>query len=541
MDGAQVLLLLLPKDFVVAGRWGMVVAGAWREPAKIHDFEARAEVMGLKLARDLREHGTVLLSTGDNLSAVCACETGRAVSRDLLSQCRQAASLQLACEIRWRQRHVDTKRNVADRMSRAADRKEIKKGCARRGELGTCLARRPSSTLQSGDGRETKTATDATSAGAKRCGEGDAPADHLPGSPGPCSSPSAVASLAVLADSHSSGSQRRFVLELFAGCSRITACCLEACLSACCSLEFGFGKWHDLTDRRVQRIIVNWVSSGRIWLLHMGTPCTRWSGARTGVHEPAGGLACAAFTARLVRLCKRHKVIFAIENPKTSKLFGWPPLSRAIRQAGGFIFHHPQCAYGTPYQKWTSIATNGAGFTAMQRDCDRKSHSERLQGRVQLRDGFWHWRTSLASAYPPRLCRAYAACAAAMAPAGCRSKSRSIAQTWERELAAPVGETFTGRPAPRCPQRYRLPWLGYLKEWGGSPAAKRVAQGSRGREVPARAGRPPDELRREDRPPRATCSGDRCGPRLGRGTLPLQARWTSSRLRTGARAGLQHG
>ena len=106
----------------------MVVAGAWREPAKIHDYGACAEVMGLKrLARDPREHGSVLLSTGDNLSAVCAFEKGRAVSRDLLSQCRRAASLQLACEIRWRQRHVDTKRNVADRMSRAADRKEIKK------------------------------------------------------------------------------------------------------------------------------------------------------------------------------------------------------------------------------------------------------------------------------------------------------------------------------------------------------------------------------------------------------------------------------
>ena len=76
----------------------------------------------------------------------------RPVSRDLLSQCRTAASLQLACEIRWRQRHVDTKRNVADRMSRAADRKDIKKGDARRGERGAYLTR-PSSTTRSDDER----------------------------------------------------------------------------------------------------------------------------------------------------------------------------------------------------------------------------------------------------------------------------------------------------------------------------------------------------------------------------------------------------
>ena len=116
-----------------------------------------------------------------------------------------------------------------------------------------------------------------------------------------------------------------------------------------------------------------------------------------------------------MRLCRRHKVIFIIENPKASKLFDWPPLSRAVERAGGFISHFPQCAYGAPYQKWTSIATNGDGFKAMERGCGCPGHSERLQGRVQLADGTWHWHTSLASAYPPWLCRAYAACASAKA------------------------------------------------------------------------------------------------------------------------------
>ena len=42
MDDDEQALPPLPEDFVAPGRWGMVVAGAWREPAKIHDYEARA-------------------------------------------------------------------------------------------------------------------------------------------------------------------------------------------------------------------------------------------------------------------------------------------------------------------------------------------------------------------------------------------------------------------------------------------------------------------------------------------------------------------
>ena len=67
-------------------------------------------------------HGTVLLSTSDNLSSVCAYEKGRAADFGLLSHCRVAAALQLATQIRWKQRHVEGLRNVADHMSRAADR-----------------------------------------------------------------------------------------------------------------------------------------------------------------------------------------------------------------------------------------------------------------------------------------------------------------------------------------------------------------------------------------------------------------------------------
>ena len=131
-----------------------------------------------------------------------------------------------------------------------------------------------------------------TSAGAKRGGEDGARKAHLPGVPGPCSSASPAVAHPDLVDALSPDPKRRFVLELFAGCSRTIACCLEVGLSVCCPLELSLGRWRDLTDRRMQRVIVNWITSGRIWLLHMGTPCTRWSGAcTTGVHEPPGGLA----------------------------------------------------------------------------------------------------------------------------------------------------------------------------------------------------------------------------------------------------------
>ena len=103
-----------------------MIAGAWKDPGQIHELEARTEMLGLKGAgRDPVQHGSLLLPTGDNLSAVCAFEKGRATSLELLAHCRRSAAVQISCEMRWWQRHVISEKNFADRMSRAADRRSF--------------------------------------------------------------------------------------------------------------------------------------------------------------------------------------------------------------------------------------------------------------------------------------------------------------------------------------------------------------------------------------------------------------------------------
>eukprot|EP00959_Pyramimonas_sp_CCMP1952_P031729 665704-Pyramimonas_sp.AAC.1 len=82
------------------------------------------------------------------------------------------------------------------------------------------------------------------------------------------------------------------------------------------------GPQFDITDPKVQRVVIGWIRSGAIWLMHLATPCTRWSIARSsGTAEPAGGLAAARFTVRLIQECRRSGVHFTLENPQRSRLW----------------------------------------------------------------------------------------------------------------------------------------------------------------------------------------------------------------------------
>lgn len=260
---------------------------------------------------------------------------------------------------------------------------------------------------------------------------------------------------------------------------RTTGALLE---KGCHALEHG--AWHDFTDRRVQNVILKWLLSDDVWLVHMGTPRTRWSRARTtGKHEPKGGMECASFTARLVRLCARLGVFFSIENPSSSELFAWPTLARALRKANAFSV--PICSvpvWHTLYRKQTLIVTNLPTLARLEAPCCCRRHSEILQGRIRLPNGRWSWRTAFASAYPPRLCRAYAEAAALVAPPGARSRAvcHGIERRWERELAAAIGAADSP-PAWRPRARRGTGSPGPAPHSSGAAVTSRRADGLRSR------------------------------------------------------------
>ena len=96
--------------------------------------ESAAELLGLRRAgRDPRYYGRKLLSIGDNMASVLSYEKGRARNWHLRQNCRIAAAYQLGCEIQWRHRYTESKRNPTDEDSRLADRGALAPGAVRRG------------------------------------------------------------------------------------------------------------------------------------------------------------------------------------------------------------------------------------------------------------------------------------------------------------------------------------------------------------------------------------------------------------------------
>lgn len=244
----------LPESFVTGERWSLVVAGAWKSAAKIHEYEGH-EILGLRrAAHDLRCHDTILLSSSDNMSSMCAYERGRAANWELLAQCRRALALQAASGIVWRQRHVEGARNVADYMSRAADRGELRPGQIR---LGAAARRKAGSAAREG---------------AEECCRPTA------------RPPSEVAAL-----------------ELFSGRGWRTGALAAAGLRVGPPCDWSFGPPFDLRRESVQQAILPWVRAGRVWLVHLAPPSPPGPDSKRSRRSLQASPQLAVFAARLVR------------------------------------------------------------------------------------------------------------------------------------------------------------------------------------------------------------------------------------------------
>lgn len=136
--------------------------------------------------------------------------------------------------------------------------------------------------------------------------------------------------------------------------------------------EVSKGTEFDLLDPLVQQVIVSWMKQGRIWMIHLGTPCTVWSRARHNVKnwrrardKEAKGVACAIFTAVVVRLALSLGIKFTLENPQSSRLWNFEPIAQIFTDKRVHFFTFHMCAYGTPHKKGTSILTNVAELTTL--------------------------------------------------------------------------------------------------------------------------------------------------------------------------------
>lgn len=224
----------------------------------------------------------------------------------------------------------------------------------------------------------------------------------------------------------------------------------------------------NILDPRVLKVVTRWCESGRVWCIWFGTPCSRWSVARTtGMpRAPAdvGGLKCARVTCQLIRLCMSRNIRYVVENPRSSRLWTWSPFAALLRRSKAVTAVFPMCHYGTPYQKFTRLSGTLFGLESLNALCTCCVPHEQLQGLAKFCEPsgktYSVWKTSLAGKYPPGLCRALAQLLAASAPANAfRAYAEApISRCWRNDLGAAVAAPPSHLAPPGCPKRFRCEW-----------------------------------------------------------------------------------
>ena len=109
----------------------------------------------------------------------------------------------------------------------------------------------------------------------------------------------------------------------------------------------------------------------RVWLVHLAPPCTFWSQALAGrsQHHQQTGLSTAEVTLKIMRACDRANVLWTLENPKSSRLWNWPPLSEYLTMHGLYIAEVHYCQFKCSYQKATYFAGSFPEVMQLQRLC----------------------------------------------------------------------------------------------------------------------------------------------------------------------------
>ena len=121
----------------------------------------------------------------------------------------------------------------------------------------------------------------------------------------------------------------KIVLELFAGKSELSTALRRQDFTVI-AFEILTGAQFDLSRRSTQQAVSGWICAGRVEYVHLGVPCTVWSIARRGItdwikarQKEEVSIALTMFTIEVYRECVRCGVPVSIENPLSSKNWGF--------------------------------------------------------------------------------------------------------------------------------------------------------------------------------------------------------------------------
>ncbi|CAE8612690.1 unnamed protein product, partial [Polarella glacialis] len=374
-------------------RYTLLVAAPWHHTAEhINIKEMRVLLMGVRrCCRDRSALGHRVLLLSDNLVSVLALEKGRSSSYSLNLLCRRAAAYSIGGRISFRFRHIGTDRNVADAPSRWFD------------PPGSKHSRQCSNSPR----------TVGTPPLGPRCRFGGRDPKAAPTS-----------------------QQPKYFLELFSGSGVLTTAFKQAGCNVLPACEILNGVQFDLTRHSTQEALLRLLRTGRVWYVHMGTPCTVWSRARHGLTNMARaraketvGVELALFSVAVARLASSLNIWWSIENPRSSRLWNFHPVSELLQLPHTHWFHWDMCMYDSPNKKPTATMTNCPSLAGLARACQggRKHLVLRGTERVRLLDGLTVTRNKTAGAgvYPVPLCRRWCSLATSLCPAGAFGDSSS--------------------------------------------------------------------------------------------------------------------
>ncbi len=455
----------LRDDMCNHSRFSLLWRRRWRgqDAGHITWKEARVALSSLKrTCRTSCLHGRLKLTLTDNLSCLSAFEKGRAVDPRLNSLCQVAASYSMGCGIRWRLRHIETKRNPADRDSRfdqgfrapghfPFDRgKHSRKPNAKfeqtprssGGEAGgvkagalpifsTCSVRAACrSTADHGRVPAQTPKVDiafgpeklsASMKLAKKLMNPSPTKTRQRSLPGPTEEAKPLVPGNDSSASQTPGLERKtkgFFLELFAGSGRLTQAVRDCGGATLAGVEIKQGGHFDLRRRSTQLVVLSWIKSGRVSVVHLGTPCTVFSRARHFIRNKVRaaekervGVELALFSAEVIQTCERYSVKWSLENPRNSRLFEMIGLAKLLAQQHVHRVEVDYCMYGERFRKPTSIFTNIPELDLLSKRCCHRKHEETLRGSERIVvDGISRSqpKTVRAGAYPQRLVRNWA-------------------------------------------------------------------------------------------------------------------------------------
>ena len=122
-------------------------------------------------------------------------------------------------------------------------------------------------------------------------------------------------------------------MELFAGEEGLTRAVASLGVPCGEGIELSKGPEYDLLDPGTRQYIVGLIQRGQILCVWLGTPCSAFSIARRGVQNLEAarekdllGAQHAWFSSEVIRNCLKSNVAFVLENPFTSRLWGFEPV-----------------------------------------------------------------------------------------------------------------------------------------------------------------------------------------------------------------------